>query len=112
MTDQEIETMANKIAEVAPDQVATFLSNPDAFDYNVLEGYSDFTDKYKNVADFVIDKPKIMSELYQQFDGKFPGEARLYSLTNKYPWLNTTELKDWFDKTNEYKKMYEAEREA
>lgn len=112
MTDQEIETMANKIAEVAPDQVATFLSNPDAFDYNILEGYSDFTDKYKNVADFIIDKPKIMSELYQQFDGKFPGEARLYSLSKKYPWLNTSELKEWFDKTNEYKKMYEAEREA
>lgn len=112
MTDQEIETMANKIAEVAPDQVRKFLANPEGFDYTVLEGYSDFTDKYKNVADFVIDKPKIMSELYQQFDGKFPGEARLYSLSKKYPWLNTSELKNWFDKTNEYKKMYEAEREA
>lgn len=112
MTDQEIELMANKIGEVAPDQVKNFLANPDAFDYNVLEGYSDFTDKYKNVADFVINKPKLMSEIYLQFEGKFPSEARLNSLSQKYPWIDKGELKEWFDKTNEYKKMYEDQRKA
>lgn len=111
MTDQEIETIANKIGEVAPDQVATFLRNPDAFDYNVLEGYSDFTDKYKNVADFLGDKNKIMMDLYKQFDGVMPGEARIYSLSQKYPWLNKEELQNWFDKTNKYREEYKAERE-
>lgn len=111
MTDQEIETIANKIGEVAPDQVAAFLRNPDAFDYNVLEGYSDFTDKYKNVADFLGDKNKIMMDLYKQFDGVMPGDARIYSLSQKYPWLNKEELQNWFDKTNKYREEYKAERE-
>lgn len=111
MTDQEIETIANKIGGVAPDQVATFLIDPEAFDYNVLEGYSDFTDKYKNVADFLGDKNKIMMDLYKQFDGVMPGEARIYSLSQKYPWLNKEELQNWFDTTNKYREEYKAERE-
>lgn len=110
MTDQEIETMANKIGEVAPDQVATFLRNPDAFDYNVLEGYSDFTDKYKNVAEFIGDKSAIKATIWKDFDGKFPSDARFQSLQEKYPWLNKEDLKKWFDKSNEYKKFYEDER--
>lgn len=112
MTQEEFKALANKIAEVAPDQLPVFIDNPDAFDYNVLEGYSDFTNKYKNIADFKLDKPKIMAEIYQQFDGKFPSNARFQSLLNKYNWLNKEELKEWFDKTNNYKELYEKEREA
>lgn len=114
MTEQEIETMVNKIGEVAPDQVGAFLSNPDNFDYSVLEEYSDFTDKYRNVADFVGDKAGIKATIWEDFKGKFPTDARFQSLQEKYPWLNKEDLKNWFDKTNEYKKFYEdeAEKEA
>ena len=114
MKDEEIETMVNKIGEVAPDQVANFLANPEAFDYSVLEGYSDFTDKYRNVADFVGDKAGIKATIWQDFGGKFPTDARFQSLQEKYPWLNKEELKEWFDKTNEFKKFYddEADKEA
>lgn len=114
MKDEEIETMVNKIGEVAPDQVANFLANPEAFDYSVLEGYSDFTDKYRNVADFIGDKKGIKATIWQDFGGKFPTDARFHSLQEKYPWLNKEELKEWFDKTNEFKKFYEdeAEKEA
>lgn len=110
MKDEEIETMVNKIGEVAPDQVANFLANPEAFDYSVLEGYTDFTDKYRNVADFVGDKAGIKATIWQDFGGKFPTDARFLSLKEKYPWLNKEDLKEWFDKTNEYKKFYEDER--
>lgn len=109
MKDEEIETMVNKIGEVAPDQVANFLANPEAFDYSVLEGYTDFTDKYRNVADFVGDKNGIKATIWQDFGGKFPTDARFLSLKEKYPWLNKEDLKEWFDKTNEYKKFYEEE---
>lgn len=114
MTEQEIETMVNKIGEVAPDQVRTFLSNPDNFDYSVLEDYSDFTDKYRNVADFIGDKAGIKATIWEDFKGKFPTDARFQSLQEKYPWLNKEDLKNWFDKTNEFKKFYEdeAEKEA
>lgn len=112
MTDQEIETIANKIGEVAPDQVANFLANPEGFDYNILEeGYSDFTDKYKNVADFKGDKSKIMNEIYTQLEGKAPSYARFLSLQQKYPWLDAAELKDWFDKVEGFKAEYKAERD-
>jgi len=114
MTQEELETMANKIAEVAPDQLPVFLNNPEAFDYNVLEGYSDFTNKYKSVADFVGDKNAIKAQIWNNLNGKFPSEARFQSLQEQYPWLNKKELKEWFDKTNEYRKFYkeEAEKEA
>lgn len=109
MSDQEIETIVNKIGEVAPDQVAKFLANPEGFDYTVLEGYSDFTDKYRNVADFLGDKAGIKATIWKDLDGKFPSKARFHSLQEKYPWLSEGELKEWFDKTNEYKKFYEEE---
>ena len=111
MTQEELETMANKIGEVAPDQLPNFMSNPDNFDYNVLEGYSAFTDKYKNVANFIGDKNAIKAQIWNDFNGKFPSEARFQSLKNEYPWLNKEDLKNWFDKTNQYKAEYEAERE-
>lgn len=111
MTQEELETMANKIAEVAPDQLQNFLDNPEAFDYNVLEGYSDFTDKYKSVADFVGDKNAIKAQIWNNLNGKFPSDSRFQSLQEQYPWLNKEDLKEWFDKTNEYKKEFELERE-
>lgn len=111
MKDEEIETMVNKIGEVAPDQVANFLANPEAFDYSVLEGYSDFTDKYKSIADFVGDKSAIKAQIWNNLNGKFPSDARFQSLQEQYPWLNKEDLKEWFDKTNEYKEFYKAEAE-
>jgi hypothetical protein len=111
MKDEEIETMVNKIGEVAPDQVANFLANPEAFDYSVLEGYSDFTDKYKSIADFVGDKNAIKAQIWNNLNGKFPSDARFQSLQEQYPWLNKEDLKEWFDKTNEYKEFYKAEAE-
>ena len=110
MTEQELETMANKIAEVAPDQLPVFLKDPANFDYNVLEGYSDFVNKYRNVADFIGDKAGIKATIWKDFDGKFPTDARFQALQEKYPWLNKKELKTYFDTSNEYKKFYEDER--
>lgn len=112
MTKEEIQTMANKIGEVAPKLAAKFIADPDNFDYSQLEYVTKFTDKYKNVADFVGDKAGIKANIWQQLEGKFPTKARLQSLQQEYPWLNEAELKDWFDKSNAYKAEYEAEREA
>lgn len=112
MTKEEIQTMANKIGEVAPKLAAQFIADPDNFDYSQLEYYTKFTDKYKNVADFTGDKAKIMSDLWQQMDGKYPSDARMLSIQQQYPFINKDELYNWFDKSNAYKAEYEAEREA
>lgn len=111
MTQEELETMANKIAKVAPDQLPAFLDNPETFNYNVLEGYSDFTNKYKNIADFIGDKNAIKAQIWNNLNGKFPSDARFQTLQKQYPWLNKEDLKEWFDKTNEYKEFYKAEAE-
>ncbi len=112
MTKEEIQTMANKIGEVAPKLAAQFIADPDNFDYSQLEHYTKFTDKYKNVSDFVGDKAGIKANIWQQLEGKFPTEARFLSLQQEYPWLNKEDLQEWFDKSNAYKAEYEAEREA
>lgn len=112
MTDEEITQRLNKLAEIDPELVPVFLKDPDNFDYSQLEGYSAFTDKYKNVADFTGDKAKIMADLWQQMDGKYPSDARMLSIQQQYPFINKDELYNWFDKSNAYKAEYEAEREA
>lgn len=109
MTQEELEIRANKIAEVAPKLLPSFLQNPDAFDYSQLEGYSSFTDKYRNVDDFLGNKYKILGDLYKQLDGKKPSNARMASIQEKYPFINREELDNWFDKTNQYRADIEAE---
>lgn len=109
MTQEELEIRANKIAEVAPKLLPSFLQNPDAFDYSQLEGYSSFTDKYRNVDEFLGNKYKILGDLYKQLDGKKPSNARMASIQEKYPFINREELDNWFDKTNQYRADIEAE---
>lgn len=112
MTPEEIREITNKLEDLGLYKLADkFVNNPEGFDYSVLERYPNFINKYKNVADFKVDKNKIMSELYNQFDGSMPTVQRIEALKDKYPWLNESKLKEWFDKTNEFKKFYEQERD-
>ena len=111
MTDQQIENMANKIGEVAPNLVAVFLRNPDGFDYSLLEGETDFTDKYRGVSEFIGDKNKALQDLYVSQDGKTPTLARIASFREKHPDISEEEIRNWFDKTNQYKDEYTAQRE-
>ena len=113
MTPEQIDVIYNKLQELNRNDLADlFLSNPDSFNYSALESDPNFVESYKNVADFIGDKSKIKSQIYAQLEGKFPTQERFEYLQERYPWLSKAELKEWFDKTNDYKKMYEAEREA
>lgn len=112
MTKEEISDIYNKLTELGRGDLADqFYANPSKFDFTQLELDPNFTDKYKNIADFLVDKNIIKNEIWQQFNGKFPTDARFESLQSKYPWLNKEDLKDWFDKINEFKNEYEQERE-
>ena len=111
MTPAEIDAIYNKLDDIGRGDLADqFLKNPDAFDFSVLEDDPNFTDKYANVAEFVGNKYKILSDLYTQFDGKKPTASRFESLQAKYPFLDRKELDDWFDKSNKYKEEYIAQR--
>jgi len=71
-----------------------------------LENLSDFTDKYKNIADFLGDKNKILETLYFTQDGKMPTKARLKSIQKDHPEISEEDIKNWFDKVNEAKEYY------
>ena len=112
MTQEEMDVIYNKLQEIGRNDLAkAFMSNPDGFDYSVLESDPNFVEKYKNVDDFKNDKYKIMGNLYLTFDGKMPTKERFNQLQSQYPWLNKGELQLWFDKTNKYRDMYKKERE-
>lgn len=115
MTPEQIDVIYNKLQEINRNDLADlFMSNPEGFDYSVLESDPNFVESYKNVADFIGDKSKIKSQIYTQLDGKFPTQERFEYLQEQYPWLTKAELKEWFDKTNEYKTYYteEAKKEG
>lgn len=113
MTKEQIDEIYNKLSEIGrADLGDLFLTNPDGFDLSVLESDPNFVERYKSVEDFVNDKYKIMGSLYNQFNGKKLTPERFEQLQVEYPWLNREELDEWFDKTNQYRKMYEEERAA
>lgn len=113
MTQAEIDAIANKLEDIGRGDLADqFLKNPDAFDFSVLENDPNFTDQYANVATFKGDKYKILQDLYNQFEGKKVSDTRFETLKEKYPFLDRKELDEWFDKSNQYRKMFEEERKA
>ena len=88
-----------------------FDADPDNFDFSKLEKESNFVENYKGIEQFLADKQKVYADLYNNFEGKKISEARFDKLKEDYPWINREELDQWFDKTNQYKKEYELERE-
>ena len=113
MTNEQIDEIYNKLSDIGRTDLGDlFLSNPEGFDWSVLENDPNFVEKYKSIEDFTGDKFKIMGNLYNQFNGKKLTPERFEQLRSVYPWLNREEIDAWFDKTNQYKKMYEEEREA
>lgn len=110
MTQEEISNIYNKLSELGRGDLADqFYTNPDKFDFGQLESDPNFTDKYETIADFLEDHDTVKANLWKKYEGKFPSDTRFESLQSKYPWLNKEDLKEWFDKTNEYKKFYEDE---
>lgn len=76
-----------------------------------LENYVQFTEQYDTVDDFIGDKNKLLSKLYDNQKGNMPTDKRIYSFTQKHPDISKDEVIEYFNKTNEYKKQYEQERE-
>ena len=113
LTTEEIDNLYNKMVENGMSEEADlFIKDPSSFDFRLLEENPNFTDKYRNVDDFLGNKYKILEDLYKQLDGNKPSKARMESIQEKYPFINREELENWFDKTNKYKAIYEAEAKA
>lgn len=113
LTQGQIDDIYNRLSEIGmTNEAEVFSKDPDNFNFGVLEQNPNFTDNYESVDALIADKNKIFGELWNRFDGKKLSESRLESIQKKYPWITRDEIDKWFDKTNEYKSMYESEAKA
>lgn len=89
----------NILVKEGPDAARNFVETlKDKYEQNKA-----FTDKYESWEDFTGDKYKILSSLYQRFEGKYPTRERTMTITEKYPFISESDIKRFFDKTNKYK---------
>lgn len=113
LTTEEIDNLYNKMVDNGMSEEADlFIKDPSSFDFRLLEENPNFTDKFKNVAEFTGDKYSALQSLYEAQDGKLPSKSRIESFTEKFPNISEQEIVDWFNKTNKYRDEYNAERVA
>ena len=116
MSDEQLERLKQQLDAIDQGLTEQFSAAPDKEKWLVdnagrLEGYSDFTDNYKNIADFIGDRNTRLANFYKDMEGKEPSEARLYSFTQKNPDISADDVKQWFAKTNTYKEDELKQRE-
>jgi hypothetical protein len=114
MSDEQMTKYLQQLYEVDPTGklAAEFTASGKLPDASVLEGYSNYTDKYVNFDDFRGDKYKTLANFYQSQDGKMPSEARMMSFQKQHPDISAQEVTDWFNKTNKYREDIVAQRKS
>ena len=116
MTDEQKTKIIKNLMEVDETGALAqeFHKDPEKFmkeGPKILEGYSSYTDKYRNFYEFIGDRNKPLRDLYDDLKGDMPSGARILSFKKKHPDISEQEIVDYFNKTNQYKKQYEQERE-
>lgn len=116
MTDEQKTKIIKNLMEVDETGALAqeFHKDPEKFmkeGPKILEGYSSYTDKYRTFDDFIGDRNKPLRDLYSDLNGDMPSSARILSFRKKHPDISEQEVVDYFNKTNEYRKQYEQERE-
>ena len=119
MTDEQITNIANKLADVGRQDLAMkFIHAEDK--YGVLRNEigpeleandTKFADKYGNIEDLIGDRNTRLAKLFQKTKGQMPAKARLVSFLNNNPDISEQDVKNWFNKTNEYKEYYKKLQE-
>lgn len=97
----------NVLNEKGPEEARKYLESLRP----VLESNKLYTDKYKYWEDFTGDKYKVLSELYERNDGKMPTRERMMTIHEQMPFISSEDIKNYFDKTNEYIKEFEKQSE-
>ena len=119
MTDSQRDEILNKLGDIDPALAESFSqsSDPDKWLKEAnLEGYSEFTDNYESLDEFIGDRDQILAKLYRNLDGKIPSGARMQSFREKHPDISEEDIVAWFNKTNQYRedefkaRQYEVDR--
>lgn len=115
MSDEELESLYNKLDKIDHSFAVGLVNAKDKRAYlneieRNLEGYSDYTDNYINLEDFIGDRNTRLAKFYDNLNGNPPTGARLDSFLYQNPDISEQDVIDWFDKTNAYKEDYIKER--
>lgn len=112
MSDEQLERIAEALNNIDQELTNQFINAEDKYKWlrdmaPTLEGYTDFTDNFKNIEDFIGDRNTRLMNFYKDQNGNKPTEARMQSFLEKNSDISAKDVNDWFDKTN-YWKEYET----
>lgn len=112
MSDEQLERIAEALNNIDQELTNQFINAKDKYKWlrdmaPTLEGYTDFTDNFKNIEDFIGDRNTRLMNFYKDQNGNKPTEARMQSFLDKNSDISAKDVNDWFDKTN-YWKDYET----
>lgn len=115
MSDEQLERIAEALNNIDQELTNQFINAEDKYKWlrdmaPTLEGYTDFTDNFKNIEDFIGDRNTRLMNFYKDQNGNKPTEARMQSFLDKNSDISAKDVNDWFDKTNQYKEDYNKER--
>lgn len=113
MSDEQLERIAETLNNIDTSLTSQFINAKDKYKWlrdmaPALEGYTDFTDNFKNIEDFIGDRNTRLMNFYKDQKGNKPTEARMQSFLDKNSDISAKDVNDWFDKTN-YWKEYEED---
>lgn len=113
MSDEQLERIAEALDNIDQELTNQFINAKDKYKWlrdmaPTLEGYTDFTDNFKNIEDFIGDRNTRLMNFYKDQNGNKPTEARMQSFLEKNSDISAKDVNDWFDKTN-YWKEYEED---
>lgn len=116
MSDEQLERIAEQLNEIDQNLTNEFIKSNNKEQWlrnnaSILEGYSDYTDKYSNIEDFIGDRYTRLSKFYKELDGEQPSKARMQSFLEKNPDISAKDVNEWFIKSNNYKEDYIKERQ-
>lgn len=116
ITDKQAEFIFDKLNKIDRGLAINFANsnNKDQWlvdNEPVLEGFSEYTDNYKNLGELRGDKYMLLNDFYSEQGGKSPSEPRIASFRKKHPEISEDEIKEYFSKVNEYKAEEERQRE-
>jgi len=112
MSDEQLERIADALNNIDTELTNQFINAKDKYKWlrdmaPTLEGYTDFTDNFKNIEDFIGDRNTRLMNFYKEQKGNKPTEARMQSFLDKNSDISAKDVNTWFDKTN-YWKDYET----
>lgn len=126
MKDQQIDIVLTRLARIDQDLADEFSEVPNEKkdqwlldNEDVLEGYTDYVDNYKNLADFKGDRLEALSNFWKEHRGKEISDARIKKFIDDHPDVYGddpdyesafADVREYVNKANEYYDQFNTSR--